>query len=309
MARPIVFLSADFFVSFCKHLSQPFEKVPSTMQYLHNLIFHKAEIFINLDAEEIKNIISLNPVDIAKIADEDGGILAGRLQNISSQNLVKSCKSEIEIFRAKNYAQFNSLIKKPNFVFLSESKAFCNEVSTEFGIVCMSKELELHEQNTRVEIKHIPAYTDIQIDSIMGAMPNSHGVIVVDPYLFTKGIFLERFLGKLISKELKVNHIITLICSDKNKDKASIENSINRIRSNSGLNIELFFNRYIHDRIVFSNSFYLTCGYGFRENYPDATEWYIPAIGIYFDQYIDRKNASTKFLKSESKKSRNYLTN
>jgi hypothetical protein len=310
MARPIVYLSAEFFVSFCKHLRRPTEEVPDTVPYLKNLIFQKAQVFINLSDEKILRITSLLPEDIARIEDEDEKILADKLKPLLDNNLVKSCKQELEIFRANNYSAFNSLQIKPHFVFLENCKEQCKKISKEFGIICISKELELDPENTRVEIKTIESKTNIQLDSIMRNMRDSHGIIIVDPYLYKEVVFLERFLAKLIKTGLKVNHAITLICSDKDiKDKTSFEKSIQTIRNNNGLNIDLFFTRYIHDRVVFSNSFYLTCGYGFKDKYPDVTEWHIPAIGTYFDQYSDLKTANTKFLKSEPKKSLNYLTN
>ena len=319
MNQPVVFMSKDFFVSFCKELSKPYDKIPISKQvivYLDTLIFQKAKVYIDLDETEISDINTMQPKDIMSESDEHRRILLGQLKKLlDSGNKVPSCRNELNIFRSKNYSDFDKLKIKPHFIFLADSREFCKEIETEFGIICISKDLEIWEENTRVNIKTIhPSKdkppTNIPVDFLASKLPCSHCVIIEDPHLFDddkSGIFLQQFLKSLLKDGLKVNAVVTLIFD--NGKGINVDKVISKINENTKFKIEYFVRstQYIHERIVYSNSFYLTCGYGFKSQYSKTTEWSIQPIGIYFSQYSERKNASSRFVKNEKNGSINYL--
>lgn len=313
MRQPVVFMSKGFFIAFCKELSKPYDKITLSKKiliYIEDLIFYKATVFINIGETDIRNIYEMEAKDAG---DENEQLFCVYLKKLMSQNKLKSCKNEIEVFREKNRgAEFLLLQHKPQFIFLSDHKDFCERVANEFGVICISKEMELHETNSRVEIRTIEARKNIDIDYCTNYLPKCNSLIIEDAYLLNQ---TREFIVDLIRcfylkrGAIGIFYLTLILKNDKGKDLTALENKLKE--QFPSIHIEIYIRAHgnMHDRNIYSNTFWLTCDYGFQEKYPDATKWSIFPIGNYFSQYHSRKESSVRFIKNEKQHSENYLVN
>ena len=314
MSQPIVYLSKEFFINFCKVKDVPTDDIQKkrVILYFEELIFYKAKIYINIeDAEIIRYLRVQSPKELV---GDDEQIFLVNFKRILNQNRPRSCKDEIDIFKNKNYSGYNDLPVKPHFILASYNKDFCRQVEKEFGVICVSKELSFQENCTRADIKIVEPGKPIDLPGIAKNVHFFNSIIIEDPYLFEndiQGIFLELLLKNILSKDLKVQIIVTLIAD--NSSVSNIDAIVERIVRNIGLNIIIEpysrSSRNIHDRNIYTNSFWLSCDYGFRNQYKTTTKWTIFPLGIYFTEYLKRKNDSVKFIRNEKQKSVNYIVN
>jgi hypothetical protein len=313
MNQPVVYLSKEFFTSFCKLLSERFDNMPvskATLVYFETLLFERARVYINIEEQELATITALTPEDIKAIENLDTRILYGYIQIIDSTNKVKSCKKEIEIFRELKYDLFETMDKKPNFLFLADDDTFCGKIREEFGVVCVSKNLKFRESDTRVKLEIVADRIKIKPDVFIGSYMASHSVIIEDPHLFDndkKGVFLESLLRTLFGERLQVKGTLTVICAK--KDDIDIDAILSRIGRELNILTENYVrsSTFMHDRNIYSNSYWLSCDYGFKSHYTKPTKWIMFPLGLYFVEYQKRMKASIAFLKNENKLSVNNL--
>lgn len=313
MNQPVVYLSKDFFTSFCKLLSQRYDKMPvpkATLVYFETLLFERARVYINIEEHELATITAMTPRDIMAIENLDTRILYGHIQIIDSTNKVGSCKKEIEIFRALKYDLFETMDKKPHFLLLADDDTFCGRIREEFGVICLSKNLKFRESDTRVNLEIVGSGIKIKPDEIIGRYLVSHSIIIEDPYLFDNdrdGIFLKSLLRTLFGERLQVKGTLTVICA--NKYNVDIDTVLSIIGRELNIQTENYVrsSTFMHDRNIYSNSYWLSCDYGFKSHYTKPTKWISFPLGLYFVEYQKRMKASIAFLKNENNLSVNNL--
>jgi len=314
MSQPVVFISKDFFIHFCKTKDTPTNDIErkKIILFFEELIFYKATIHINIDEAEI-----INYQKIEKISElsEDEKIFYIYFKIILNQNRPRSCKKEFAIFSNKKYTEYDTLLVKPNYILSSFHTDFCKEIEKEFGVICISKELNYKECSARVAVEVIESNKPIDLLHFTKEYPVCNSLIIEDPYLFEndkQGEFINVLLKALLPQNLKVQLIVTLISV---KDRiTNIE--LDKMRENLGkgytnVKIEIYHrsSMYLHDRNIYSNTFWLSCDYGFKKKYTTATKWTIFPLAIYYPEYLKRKQESIKFIKNEKIKSENYLVN
>ena len=52
----------------------------------------------------------------------------------------------------------------------------------------------------------------------------------------------------------------------------------------------------VHDRHIIANTFWITCGYGFNQEYSSQTSWNYFPIGIYYSAAVDRIEFLLRFI-------------
>lgn len=317
MSQPVVFISKDFFIHFCKTKDYPTNDIErkKILLFFEELIFYKATIYINIDDAEIINYEKIE--NISELS-EDEKVFSINLKRIVRQNRARSCKKELAIFSNKKYTEYDTLPVKPNYILSSFHTDFCREIEKEFGVICISKELNFKECSTRVAVEVIESNKPIDLLHFPKEYPVCNSLIIEDPYLFAndeQGSFLISLLKTLLSQHLKVQITVTLIFDNsafiKNKfQENKLRTIFGNIKQNLGkVNIEQYYSKQIHDRNIYSNTFWLSCDYGFKKKYNTATKWTIFPLAIYYPEYLTRKQESIKFIKNEKIRSENYLVN
>jgi hypothetical protein len=307
--QPIVYLTEKFLKSLLIHFSTRFRDLKvqkSVLVFLEKLI-EKSYLYIDLDEKEIRELLAKPEADI-QLMDDAQRRYQTYFVALSKINRIKSCKKEIEIFHSLQYDEFDKLQAKPNFVFLSTSKDYCKQIEKEFGVICISTDLQLDEKNAGVVVKSIKAATKTEIEYNI-SFPVSHSIVIEDKYLFendSDGKFLEKLLLRLVSNRIKVNVSVSILSLGSGDFRKTIRN----IKRNLNITIEhhQVKNDHMHDRVIYSNSFYMVCGYGFQGVYPKLTEWIILPIGIYFDHFVERRKVTSDIIQNKiNNTTSNYL--
>lgn len=303
-------MTRDFFARFCKQLLLPLNEVTidkRVLVFLEELIFKKSAVYIDLKEEEIIDFISNTAnIDPNKNPDQEF------FKKLSLNNKVRSCKDFIDIFHQKKHSKFLELEIKPNFLFLSESENHCKGIEEEFGIFCTSQTFPINIKNTFVQVEVIQANIPIDVKSFISYLPKSNAIIIEDPYLFDndrEGDFFSKLIDSLYPKKFQLQNFFVTAIFDNSKGI-----NIKLIEAKIKLQFpKIIFETYLrsshnmHDRNIFSNSFWISCDYGFKPKYAKPTKWLFFPLGIYYSQFDTRKKGSVRFIENEKKQSQNPL--
>lgn len=297
--QPTIFMSVDFFVRFCKMLTN-WNSITIDKKWLimlEELIFEKGKVYLNIPAEEIKRLLELNQnrEEFLK-CDEDTRLLINYLFKLSSINSpIRNCKEAIQIFRTQQFDKYDTMHKKPDFLFLSDTAEYCKELSEKFGIFCISNDIHLDIRNSRVSLKVLDRGEPVG-DNDLNFLPKSNSLVIEDPYILNNNNdnFLDYLLEHFYPKKLAISKFfLTIIYTP--QMGLSTDNIRKRLESKySQLQLDFVEKTDLHDRNIYSNTFWISCDYGFRRIYTKPTKWEAFPLATYYSQYKKRLMAATK---------------
>ena len=297
--QPSIFMSEGFFVSFCKMFTKSdiLPKDKKWLTFLDDLIFGAVDVYLNMPSEKIKKIleVELNREQYLN-SDEDTKLIAKYLARISNNNKIRDCREAIEVFRRMEFDKYDKLQKKPDFIFLSESTSYCEELSEKFGIFCISNDIHLDVKNTSVEQEVIKRDEQIDLNKFR-FLPKCNSLVIEDPYIINndaRGEFIDSLLELLYSKELKIKkYYLTIVYNSENAINTKIiEDRLKR--RYEWLILDFVQKRDLHDRNIYSNTFWISCGLGFMKSYQHRTTWNVWPLGKYYSGYIELLKELTK---------------
>jgi len=303
--QPSIFMTEGFFIRFCKMLAKPIDALPIDKKWLillEELIFEKSTVYINISSEEIAKLLSLkhNKEEYSK-CDEDMKILINYLFRLSN-NRIRDCREAIQIFKSQQFDKYRLMQKKPDFLFLSDTSEYCKEISEKFGIFCISNDIHLDIRNTRVSLKVLDK-EQINIKDFTYLL-KSNSLIIEDPFILDndrQGDFIDNLLS--IFYPLRYNnpkYYLTIIYTEDNKtNRLLMKETLER--KYPLLQVDFVFapKKKLHDRNIYSNSFWLNCGFGFQKNYQKSTQWESYPLAIYYTEYTKRLKSCIKTMESK----------
>jgi hypothetical protein len=254
---PKVFLTKSFLIWLYNFRNQVPTKIPREKRiwqsFLDNLIFGGCLLYVDIDESFIEKCFAIvNGSEKAK--DEEEGILAQSIYEYGVKNKIRSCKSEIEIFKKKCYSEYDLLGHKPDFLFLSDGYAdsLCKEIADEFGVFCTNTKLNISTQAIAAQYTNIEVNSGFYGKKAFPFLPPINSVIILDQYLFNNDANGDYIMDLI--KDLKIEKKIQL-----------------KFEGVKIVFIKLGRFHDAHDRHIFTNNYILTSGIGFKGKYSNGT--------------------------------------
>ncbi len=296
--QPSIYMSEGFFVSFCKMFSKSdiLPKDKKWLTFLDDLIFGAVDVYLNMPSEKIKRILEVELKREQYLnSDEDTKLIAKHLARISNNNKIRDCREAIEVFRSLEFEKYEKLQKKPDFIFLSESTSYCEELSEKFGIFCISNDIHLDVQNTSHQLKAISGGEAVDLNEFR-YLPKSNSIVIEDPYIVSsieRVNFIDSLLSIFYPNGIKIKFYLTIVYKSENGINKDIIKK-NLKRKYSLLHVDFVQKSDLHDRNIYSNSFWISCGNGFMKYYKNQTTWSVCPLAKYYSVYIELLKGLTK---------------
>jgi hypothetical protein len=271
--------------------------------FLDELIFERGRVSVDFDIAEF---VLKSPEEFL---DKNERLLSLYLKKLITINKVDCCKKELEKFLK---GDFNPSEITPDFILLDFQSEDSEKLEKQLGIICIPSDFKISEKIIRVYLEVIKGQEKVSLDNIFKGLPKCNTLIIEDPYIFENdnNAFIKELISKVYNEEARFSNFPVTIIHKPIADKNSLEKVSELIKE-----IEHEFPKVVielknkvfdfHDRNIYSNSFWITCDYGFKKKYNSATKWVSFPLGIYYSEYLKRKKESTKY--SESVNSLNYL--
>lgn len=312
-----IFIDVGFLKYYYEECAKPFDSInkKNELVFIGELI-RRHNVYLNINDEILNNLRMNNHVPEKLLCLDSQSYI--KLFFNSRHHLVKSC-----------YNQCNSLLTSPDKlqkeeiipIFyltdlnLIESKKLQNKT----GIITINKELEFHKSIHRVFLKQIKHRRKYSLVEFTEFLPKANSIIIEDPYFYTAtDDFILEFINQLIKCDqdpidpVRILIVITEIKQEE-IEKIIILNLFKEfcIKLNSEhskrIFIEVRYSNKMHDRNVFSNNFWFSCGHSFKDSYNTDTEWLYRPVAIYFSEYLERLQFATEFIFKKRYKCENLL--
>lgn len=280
-------------------------------------------IFLPANRVDIKRLLNIsdeaiaasNPTDLSSYLDnkeldkEEKLFLLYVNKLHKSRGLIKSCLSEMKDYASLDIEAVRKHSIKPHFILISDQNDIAEEIQKQFGIICLSKDLKKLNGNIyRLFIKQVEQGAQLPPKDYFSNLPEVNSIVIEEPYLLKQNYeYIKTLINSIISSNLKlIPSSITLITQ-------TSEGNLNYIKRltdeySSRAIIEHYEKKGVHDRNIYTNSYWVCSDYGFMERYSKAaTKWTGFPLGIYYSDYYDRIKKSLTFLKDEKIKYTNYL--
>jgi hypothetical protein len=312
-----IFIDVGFLKYYYEECAKPFDSInkKNELVFIGELI-RRHNVYLNINDEILNNLrMNIHVPENILCLDSQSYI---KIFFNSRHHIVKSC-----------FNQCNSLLTEPDNIQkeeiiptfyltdlnLSESKILQKKT----GIISINKDLEFHESFHRVFIKQIKHRRKYSLEEFTEFLPKANSIIIEDPYFYnTKHDFILEFINQLIKCDkdpivpVRILIVITEIKQEE-IEKITKQNLFKEIciklntEHSKRIFIEVRHSNKMHDRNVFSNNFWFSCGHSFNDSYNTDTEWLYRPIAIYFLEYIQRIQFATEFIFKNSFHCKNLL--
>ncbi len=232
-----------------------------------------------------------------------------------------SCYDELNLCKNGKASELKDSCR-PNFILLDANAEEAKKVHDITGIICLPKlgEKSYLKSILQTIVKPIVGNRKLQsisLKEMLGEITSCHSMIIEDPFIYqnfvtNKKQLIEELLRAIIHKEFtnKPFNIVFVLerpyekryqegnvkyqkrISEYEQFKYYLNNDLqqyfNNI-SNNIINMRLVFKELdtMHDRHIISNSFWITCGFGFSSYYRKTTKWTCYPVGIHFDEIVE----------------------
>jgi hypothetical protein len=310
--QPITFVTKSFLISFFKKMGNNYQLIPfdqkKKMLFIEDLIFNRSTVYINMQDTKIAEYIISEQPSAAALLEDDERLFRIYFKKMTSVNLIRSCENEWGDYINKDYERIKFHSVRPNFILSHADHSLSKELEAACGIISISKDLDLKFNNIDVSVKIIEKDKEYSPKEIFTEVSQCSDVVIEDPYLLKQSydylkVLLENIIGR--SFMLKPIHL-TLVTKTGEGDMKSIP----KLQADFGNSviIEHYQSMGLHDRNIYSNTYWITSDYGFMKKYTrSSTKWTSFPIGNFFSEYHFRLSKSLGFLKREPKKSKNRL--
>lgn len=297
-------------------------KVYITRHFLESYIACRLKPFASFNANEEKIIPFIGDVlntgdcymdfDFSsKIQDKnDNTNLTKYLRTLSQMKgglKRESCLPYLEKIKNQNSIEPH---EHPNYLLFSEKDNLEIDLgSKNLGFIPIIDTFKLHKRINEVCIKNIEPREKLIFNRLSQYHYNAHCVIIEDPYIFSNddynGAFINDFLKYLLTEKTK--KFITIIYTSENETNKKVCEivELTKGRFKKTNHVVEFIDlpkRNLHDRNVYCDTNWLTCGIGFQREYPKSTEIVFKPIAKYYQQFnkkILSLNATIKKQKPE----------
>lgn len=318
MSKPIVYVEIKFISAFLSERVKPLNQIKNSygLLFIEELL-KKSYLFINISKSDIEKTLR-NEMPECELYTINLINYIRELAKLSS-SIIYSCFNEIDDLK-QGILSNNESNSLPNFILLDVNKYKAEKIQEKIGIICFPRPDNsiYNESSIKVMVKPINSGVDIPIRELCSEL-FAHTIIIEDPYLLAnyfgeKVDFIKRFISNILNSKFTNTPLYLILVISKpwrrrgqsvhefNDQLEDYQNCINHINDDLEAEIGMLANISLkihiiekaagtfHDRHVISNSFWVTCGYGFGLRYKSNTEWIYKPIGIYFTQMEDRIN-------------------
>ena len=269
--------------------------------FIEELIFSKSAIYLNLTESEI--IEKLTPTD-----NDESVAINIYLKKIASVNKIRSCIKEWNNYTSGNLAQIKSHEIIPNFILCHADDKLCKQMEENYGIITISKELTIQHSHHKVQ-NMIIGETEISDPfSFFRGLSRCHSVVIIEPFLLKQDYdWIKQLVKGIIGENFKTGPITIMMIT-----RSGEGNKYHVTRLAEDFSGEVVFEHFerinLHDRNIFTNSYWVSSDYGFMKKYTKGgTKWTNYPLGLYYDDFYDRLSIGLSFLKSYRHRSTNYL--
>lgn len=310
MRNPVIFVELGFLRDFFNALLVPIGSVenPEQILFIRNLL-ESSTVRIDLPNETLIEILDKT----CETSEDLPEVIIVYIRKLFLKGIsVRSCSKDL--IAIKQGVPLNSTQKIPDFILLDGTKTQAHELQKKCGIIC----LPLSTQNSYLEsiykvlIIDIKKQPKIPLPDLVSHVPHSFLLLIEDPYFYSdfednKKPFLQSFLTNHLASEFSnIPFHVIIVTADphlainnmdpnfsKNREmfdqfKKAFKKYKESLPDNITLDLHTINQGLMHDRHIISNSFWITCPYGFSNRYRTKTEWIFKPIGIYFTQMEDR---------------------
>lgn len=282
--QPSVFIEYSFLEKFILEIKKPYYEINGQyICFIDILIREKSTIYIDIDINDFYNIIK----------QSNNSINACYLRNLSLVNKIRFTEKKISQF-ISDYNLINKLKNKPHYILADINTEKAESLTKALGIIFLGSDFN----NAKIYfldsiIKPLPIHKKIFFSKIFTSLPQPKDVIIEDPYFFKQSIsFLEDFICGFLNNEMKRCPVKILIITALNseEEKQNLNNLKNLISNIEELRIEITCRpmKEIHDRHVYSNTYWISSLSSFREEYTKKTVIDIHPIGLYYSQFYEK---------------------
>lgn len=309
--QPVVFMEVGFLAALCREMQKPYAEITAPRQnilFLEELIFQRSTVYLDLSEEETICILQGQP-----LPDRRYDIALGYLQKLAATNRLRSCAQAVASYRAGDYKRVfeNSLL--PNFLLLADTEETCCKIQNETGVVCISTTFTTEDYTVRFGFEQIAKKKTYDIKDFAAKISQGNCLVIEDPYFAAnhcdKPDFMEKLLLTLKGANLKIIPFSILILVQyfpQHKEALKAAERIQKLKSLarklsgelSGkvrINVEST-DQKMHDRHIYSNTYWISCEGGFQEKYNSPTKWNFHPLGLYYSGYHQRLEMISRWL-------------
>jgi hypothetical protein len=311
--QPVIFITKLFLISFLKKTERSYNsitlEVKRKMLFIDELVFENSRVYIDLEESIILDYEIKTDSEIQMMKDEEEKLFCVYFRKITRNNKVKSCLTEFKDYTLKNFENIQQHKLRPNFFLSHSDKEFSTELERSCGIISISWNLDLKIQNIAVKINVIEKNKDYYPEMILGStLSQCSNAVIEDPYLLKQPYeYIKALIQFIAGSHFRLRPVQIILVTKTGEGNLLLINKLQDELSGV-IELEHFQTAYIHDRNIYSNTYWITSDYGFMKRYQiSATKWTSIPIGLYFNEYYGRISKSLSFLRRETKKSKNIL--
>ena len=229
-------------------------------------------------------------------------------KKIAAANRIRSCLREWNDYVIGDFNKIRAHYIIPNFILCHADDKLCKELEENCGLITISRDLSISTSQMNVE-NMIIGDTEISDPfSFFKSLSRCHSVVIIEPFLLKQDYaWIKRLIEGIIGKGLKTSPIKVMIIT-----KAGEGNKNHMAKLIEDFSYIAQFEHIervnLHDRNIFTNSYWVSSDYGFMRKYPKGgTKWTTYPLGLYFQDFYDRLATNLSFLKVHRHRSENHL--
>lgn len=299
MAKLRVFLEIEFLKSYFNELRKELGVVefPEKVLFVKEIL-KNCDLYVNLDKEAIAELMFAGKAD--KIDKNDISFFL-KAHCLRTSSVLRTCLAELTLLKEQNY---HETMNRPHYILLGQAWTYAQNYSEQTGVVFIPNDFEFPNGYSEVINESIQPKINLNFSDYTAGLVRSNSLIIDDPYLYTVNpADVKLLLSNLIFGDGIINKVFLIIYKDPIEENSQ-KNWIKEIKkmNNKYINVEILQveilqnNIKIHDRHIISNTFWITCGLGFKPRYNSQTFWFYFPIGKYYSRVVDRIEFLLKFI-------------
>jgi len=315
-----VYVDLGFLSFFYDEMSKPLHSLEKKKELIFiDELLRKSKVFLNIEEEILSELRTQNIISNSILNENIQDLI--RILFNGRHHMFLSCKSECEIIKIAIENGNQEFELTSDFYLFDGNLSDSRLVEKITGVHTINKDLDLHESSYRVLLKSIKAQKLLYIKEFTSFLLKSKALIIEDPYFYLNSeLFIKEIILSLIKNEGNLKSRISIIVLIPDSSKISEDNKskyeqfrsyINNIKLEFSdlflIEIKSYEKHRMHDRHIFSNNFWITCGHSFKDQYNTNTEWIYKPIGVYFEEYIKRIQFATDYFLRQGIRTNNLL--
>lgn len=309
--QPVVFMEVGFLAALCREMAKPFDEIalPDNITFLKELIFKRSTVYVNLTPETIIQIAAADWRDDSALPPEYKTAFPYLKKLMADGPFLRSWFPEVDTYKSADTEAIKRLGVKPNFLLLNDSPETCIDLQNKLGVICISGNFKTEEYNIRFGFEPIDRLTSYDVNGFAAKVSQGNCLVIEDPYFATNHCRFPDFVPKLLMAlsglELETIPFPVLLVVKNDPDKTAefetLTNFANLINQELGdaIRVNVWKTRQrMHDRHIYSNTYWISCEGGFQEKYNSPTKWNFHPLGLYYSGYQNRLQEISNWVKA-----------